>query len=236
MPTPTNALTSEANSSILDWPEKDRPEIIIKPTLKRHATKTTKNIHSPLGDHPEAAFLTLFAQMRTLCNATDHLARFLYRETTGEAYDLKYVWFGMVCHTSRRDKCVERRLRRLGQMGHELRRPEADLLRNGVYELRVGLHGVNYRMLYFLHGNIAATASHGLNLWNAEVPPVEIDRKQFARMKHDENPSPFDGDEADEKWPAIAEKTNDGLEIIHRFFYAGRSLKPICWQCFRKRL
>ncbi len=44
------------------------------------------------------------------------------------------------------------RIGRLRAEGHELRRPEADYLRNGVYELRVGFQGVNYRMLYFFHG------------------------------------------------------------------------------------
>jgi len=73
-----------------------------------------------------------------------------------------------------RDKCVVR-LRRLAELGHELRRPEADYLRNGVYELRVGLHGMNYRMLYFFHGNVAAVVSHGLRK-EREVPPAEIDR------------------------------------------------------------
>jgi hypothetical protein len=46
------------------------------------------------------------------------------------------------------DKCIAR-LRRLAAMGYELRRPEADLLRDGIYELRIGFQGINYRMLYF---------------------------------------------------------------------------------------
>ena len=66
-------------------------------------------------------------------------------------------------------------------MGHELRRPEADFLRDGIYELRVGFRGMNYRMLYFFHGNIAAIVSHGL-MKEREVPPNEIDRA-VARMK-----------------------------------------------------
>ena len=51
-------------------------------------------------------------------------------------------------------KCLAK-LRRLEELGHELRRPEADYLRDGVYELRVGLEGVNYRILYFFHGKEA---------------------------------------------------------------------------------
>lgn len=48
------------------------------------------------------------------------------------------------------------RLERLGEVGHELRRPEADFLRDGIYELRVSLRGVHRRILYFFHGAVAA--------------------------------------------------------------------------------
>ncbi len=36
-----------------------------------------------------------------------------------------------------------------GGVGHELRRPEADTLRDGIHELRVSRQGVQYRVLYF---------------------------------------------------------------------------------------
>ena len=42
------------------------------------------------------------------------------------------------------------RLERLELLGHELRRPEADYLRDEIYELRASYQGVHYRMLYFL--------------------------------------------------------------------------------------
>ena len=41
------------------------------------------------------------------------------------------------------------RLQRLAELGHELRRPEADYLRDDIYELRSRLGTVNYRLLYF---------------------------------------------------------------------------------------
>jgi phage-related protein len=59
------------------------------------------------------------------------------------------------------DKCRVR-IERLRDLGHELRRPEADYLRDGIYELRVGFTGMNYRILYFFYGQIAAVLSHGL--------------------------------------------------------------------------
>jgi hypothetical protein len=43
------------------------------------------------------------------------------------------------------DKCYLL-LQRLGEMGHELRRPEADILRDGIYELRVSLRGVHHQI------------------------------------------------------------------------------------------
>lgn len=69
-------------------------------------------------------------------------------------------------------KCVGR-LDRLAELGHELRRPEADYLRDGIYELRASHHGVHYRMLYFFAGKAVVVVSHGLTK-EREVPPREI--------------------------------------------------------------
>ncbi|MHC4177493.1 MAG: type II toxin-antitoxin system RelE/ParE family toxin [Planctomycetota bacterium] len=52
--------------------------------------------------------------------------------------------------TKVQDKCLVK-VERLAELGHELRRPEADFLRDGIYELRVRYRRVNYRMLYFFH-------------------------------------------------------------------------------------
>jgi len=67
------------------------------------------------------------------------------------------------------------KLDRLKELGHELRRPEADYLRDGIYELRVRLRRLNYRFLYFFHGNVAAVVSHGI-IKERDVPVKEIDR------------------------------------------------------------
>ena len=71
-------------------------------------------------------------------------------------------------------KCVVR-IRRLSELGHELRRPEADLLRDGIYELRARLGTVNYRTLYFFHGRNVAVLAHAITKEN-EIPTVEINR------------------------------------------------------------
>ena len=82
-------------------------------------------------------------------------------------------WFGRL-PSKAQDKC-RLRIERLRELGHELRRPEADYLRDGIYELRVNLQGINYRMLYFFHGDIAAVVSHGI-IKEQIVPPKEIDQ------------------------------------------------------------
>jgi hypothetical protein len=74
-----------------------------------------------------------------------------------------------------------------GIWGHELRRPEADYLRDGIYELRVGLQGTNYRMLYFFHGRVAAVLAHGL-VKEREVPPREIEEAIRRKWKFESTP------------------------------------------------
>lgn len=78
------------------------------------------------------------------------------------------------------------RLERLRETGHELRRPEADFLRDGIHELRVSLRGVQYRILYFFHGAIAAVISHGI-VKERVVPPKEIDRAVEQEAVRDES-------------------------------------------------
>ena len=72
-----------------------------------------------------------------------------------------------------REKCVVR-LERLAAVGHELRRPEAEHLGDGFYELRVKHHRMNFRMLYFFHGNAAVVVTHGFAKQQATVPVGEL--------------------------------------------------------------
>jgi phage-related protein len=83
-------------------------------------------------------------------------------------------------------KCLAR-LERLEQLGHELRRPEADYLRDGIYELRASYQGVHYRMLYFFYKQTAVVVSHGLTKERA-VPPREIDLAAKRKQKFEANP------------------------------------------------
>ena len=95
----------------------------------------------------------------------------LYRESDGNVPLLD--WFDELVPKALA-KCRVR-LERLAELGHELRRPEADFLRDGIYELRVKHAGMNYRMLFFFHGREAVVVSHGFSKQEARVPPREID-------------------------------------------------------------
>jgi phage-related protein len=64
---------------------------------------------------------------------------------------------------------------RLALLGHELRRPETDYLGDGVHELRVRFGSVNYRLLYFFHGQTVSVIAHCLTK-EAAVPLADIKR------------------------------------------------------------
>lgn len=66
------------------------------------------------------------------------------------------------------------KIERLQQWGSELRRPEADYLRDGIYELRIGFQGHHYRILYSFVGKGIVLLSHGI-VKESRVPPFEID-------------------------------------------------------------
>src|SRR5258707_14766289 len=71
-------------------------------------------------------------------------------------------------------KCLARILM-LHQHGHELRRPSADILRDGIRELRIRHDNLNYRILYFFCGKDIACLAHGITK-EKKVPDAEIDR------------------------------------------------------------
>jgi phage-related protein len=79
------------------------------------------------------------------------------------------------------------RIERLVELGYELRRPEADYLRDGIYELRASSRRVQYRILYYFHGRSTVVISHGL-IKEAIVPPSEIDRAVRRRRAFLVNP------------------------------------------------
>jgi len=84
------------------------------------------------------------------------------------------------------EKCIVK-IQRLEQMGHQLRRPEADILKHGIYELRVAFRGIQYRILYFFHGK-QAIISHGL-IKESIVPQNEINLAIVRKDRFENNPA-----------------------------------------------
>ena len=83
-------------------------------------------------------------------------------------------------------KCVAL-VERLREAGHELRRPTADLLRDGIYELRGRVGNVNYRLLYFFHGRNIAVLAHSLTK-EAAIPAADLERALRRRAAFEEAP------------------------------------------------
>jgi len=83
-------------------------------------------------------------------------------------------------------KCLSY-LRLLEAEGHALRRPVADFLHDGIYELRPTIQGVHYRILYFFHGKNFVVVSHGITK-EAEIPAIEIARALARKSRYEASP------------------------------------------------
>jgi phage-related protein len=97
----------------------------------------------------------------------------LFRDDDGSVPVLE--WLAKVETRNRKayEKCRSY-LQRLAEFGRELRRPTADYLRDGVYELRINHLGVNYRLLYGFVGQNIVLVSHGITK-EQKVPVKEIE-------------------------------------------------------------
>jgi len=108
----------------------------------------------------------------------------VYREADGSVPFLAWLKELEASEPKVYRKCLQRILL-LEQLGYELRRPLADMLRDGIRELRMQVGTVNYRILYFFHGANIACLSHGFTK-EAKIPDAEIDlaiqrKKQIER-------------------------------------------------------
>jgi phage-related protein len=97
-----------------------------------------------------------------------------YREKAGNAPVVDWLRELNATNDKAYEKCRVA-IARLALMGHELRRPESDYLRDGIHELRVHLGSVNYRLLYFFHERTDSIVVHALTKEDA-VLAVDINR------------------------------------------------------------
>ena len=79
------------------------------------------------------------------------------------------------------------RIELLAQFGHELRRPAADYLRDGIYELRAKQGHLQYRLLYFFHGRQIAVLAHSLTKEDT-IPGADIERAIMRKKLFASNP------------------------------------------------
>lgn len=108
----------------------------------------------------------------------------LYREVDGTIPFLE--WFESLS-PKMRDK-VRIKIERLAELGHALRRPEADYLTDSIYELRAMRAAIRMRVLYFFHGRSKVVISHGFAKKQRQVPVRELRRALLHMTRYCLNP------------------------------------------------
>mgnify|MGYP005733784151 CR=1 FL=1 len=83
-------------------------------------------------------------------------------------------------------KC-KAKIKYLESFGYELRRPHVDYLENGIYELRIRMINVQYRILFFYYGKNAVILSNAITKYE-KIPPIEIKRCIKNRKIFESNP------------------------------------------------
>jgi hypothetical protein len=78
-------------------------------------------------------------------------------------------------------------IRLLADKGNELRRPYADYLQDGIYELRPTVRRVHYRLLYCFVGESVVLLTHGI-VKTDKVPPKEIEKAGECRRRFAADP------------------------------------------------
>ncbi len=110
-----------------------------------------------------------------------------YQETKGDAPVVDWLSELKSKNPKGFANCVGR-IRQLETMGHELRRPSADYLRDGIYELRAKHRNVQYRILYFFNGKDIAVLNHSIIKKTSTVPKKDIELALLRKKKFVQNP------------------------------------------------
>jgi phage-related protein len=112
-----------------------------------------------------------------------------YRDDDGSVPVLE--WLDDLYRQNRRayKKCDEL-IALLATFGHELRRPVADMLQDGVYELRARVGRVHYRVLYFFHGRHIAVLAHALTKERA-IPATVLKQALQRKKRFEADPEKY---------------------------------------------
>ncbi|NNN07114.1 MAG: type II toxin-antitoxin system RelE/ParE family toxin [Elusimicrobia bacterium] len=95
-----------------------------------------------------------------------------YRTMRGDEPALDYVRAQKKAHRAK----IGRALAVLEELGPSARRPLADYLGDGLYELRIAAEGNQHRMLYFFHGRTLIVVASAFLKNEAAVPREELVR------------------------------------------------------------
>jgi phage-related protein len=110
-----------------------------------------------------------------------------YQDEDGEVPVLE--WLKQLLNKNRKGyaNCIVK-IKMLAESGHELRRPAADYLRDDIYELRAKRDRIQYRILYFFHGQNIAILAHAIIKEESAVPDIDIERAIKRKNLFVENP------------------------------------------------
>ena len=88
------------------------------------------------------------------------------------------------------------RIEQLAEHGNDLRRPAADYLDDGIYELRARHGNVQYRILYFFQGRGVAILGHSFVKSGSAVNPndLAVARRRKGRFLEDPEKRSYQGD------------------------------------------
>jgi phage-related protein len=84
-------------------------------------------------------------------------------------------------------KCFAR-IEDLAERGHDLDRPHASVLEDGIYELRIRHIKTQYRILYFFYQRLTAVLVVGLTKKGDKVPPADIALAKARRREFESDP------------------------------------------------
>lgn len=96
-----------------------------------------------------------------------------YQKENGQVPLLSWFLDSEIHDNVSRRKCVAM-ISLLASYGYDLRRPHADFLEDGIYELRIRTSQKNYRILYSFVGKNVVLLTHGI-VKESRVPTQEIE-------------------------------------------------------------
>ncbi len=108
----------------------------------------------------------------------------IYQEANGTAPLIEWL----KCQGKKVQNKCHAYIEHLAEHGRDVRRPQADILRGGIYELRPKRQGIQYRILYAFVGQQVVLLTHGFIKEDDKVDPAEINRAIEYRKKYEMNP------------------------------------------------